>query len=117
MPRTSETKITCGLKGCGKIFHIPDPPEKATEGVEAVASIQLASGFQEWFCGMRHLLKWGVEYLKAEDAPRPKTQMNDAQLETLKQMGIIVAAPESNAHKAVEELETIPQIENFDLRD
>lgn len=63
--RNSITKIICDLKDCGKIFYLPDPPDKPTEGIEEVLEVMSAEGQKLHFCGWRHLLKFGVEFLKA----------------------------------------------------
>lgn len=80
--KTNITKITCDLAGCTKEFLLPDPPEEPTEGSGNIAAMVL-DGKMYFFCGLRHLLKFGVEQLKILAEPR--------------------------AHKGVEELETIPQ--------
>ena len=89
--KSSTTKIVCD--GCGKVFYLPDPPEKPTDGVEEIKEVMDAFGRILSFCNWRCLLKYGVEYLKA-------------------------TPNESRAYKAVEELENLPQTaDNFSLRD
>lgn len=89
--RTSTTKIECDY--CHKIFYLPDPPEQPTEGIENVKEIINAMGEKEHFCDWRCILQYGVDFLKKN--------------------------PSSNsAHKAMEELENLPQTaDNFSLRD
>lgn len=90
--RSNTTKITCDLKKCSKIFYLPDPPEKPTEGIEQVLEVMSAEGKRLHFCEWRHLLQFGVEFLKA-------------------------TPPTGNAHKAMEEIETVSQTpDDFILR-
>jgi len=119
MSRRSTTFLECNYKKCGKIFSIPDPPEQPTEGVEDVLELGMVVNGQlirYHFCNMLHLIAFGTEYVRSSPIPESKVPLpkklgiSESQFETLKTMGIIVdaaPAPESRAHAAVEELETL----------
>lgn len=92
--RSNTTRISCDWEDCNKVFNLPDPPEKPSDGIEEVIEIMFAEGRRFHFCGMRHLLQFGVEYLKS------------------------ASRHEDKAHKAMEELEDLPQTAgNFSLKD
>lgn len=112
-------RVECDHKGCGKIIMIPDPPLKPTTGADKVWSLTCAASNKGyWFCSAEHALAFLVAWIKATPMPeeKPKIGLNDKQLNALREMGILVET-ESRAHAAMEELETIPQSENFNLGD
>jgi hypothetical protein len=106
-------------KPCGKTFHLPDPPAIPTAGVEFTVSSKDAHGGTLFFCGPLHLVAYWVDFIKStpkpgepapQPAPEPKliVMPSNKQIQKLQELGII-AADEGNAHKAMEELESIPQ--------
>ena len=92
---SSVTKIVCDYKDCGKTFLLPDNPEENTPGVEYTMSLTLAqTGQQAYFCGIRHLIGWALDYAKAASAP-----------------------PASRAHMAMVEIEDIPTTVDLSLKE
>jgi len=117
---TTITKIVCDFKGCGKEFLMPDNPDENTPGTENTVSLVIArENRQVYFCGMKHLIAFALDYAKATPTTpaTPTPAQMAAQIEKLKRMGVLVAdAPQSRAHVAVEELEGIPPVVNLSLK-
>lgn len=123
MGLSSTAKIVCDYKECGKTFLLPDPPEQPTEGAENTWSLVCgATGAKYYFCNLIHALAFGRDWIKS--TPKKELQkelqpsaINADQLQKLRDAGIIVA--DSNAHKSMLELESIPtngRTGEFDLQ-
>lgn len=122
--RSNITKIVCDYvkkdgTPCDKAFLLPDPPDLPTEGNENIVSVTLilnGTPTTLYFCCRLHSIAYLTELEKLEKTapPQPKkttaskTGFSESQFRTLQDMGILVAAPESRAHMAMEEIESIP---------
>ena len=91
---TTVTKIVCDFGSCGKEFIMPDNPDENTPGVENTVSLIIArENRQVYFCGIRHLIAFALEYAKA------------------------TPTKESRAHMAMAEIEDIPPIVDLSIKD
>jgi hypothetical protein len=94
--QTTVVTISCDLQGCGKSFDMPDNPDENTPGSENIVSLTIGKiNSTVYFCGFKHLIAFALAYAKATPP----------------------AAKPSRAHMAMEELESIPRMENLSLKD